>query len=96
MWCQPADWMNLAWNMKKYYVALNIAINFPVSQNAANFVTNLATVGYRRNTLLHGISYVSCIISLALKLDSTPGEVLTRYFGAECLVLQESQQSHVL
>jgi hypothetical protein len=52
MRCQRVEWINLAWNRKKCHVALNIAINFPVSQKAANFVTTLGTVNYSRNTLL--------------------------------------------
>jgi hypothetical protein len=54
--CGGVDWIKLAQDRDKWQTLVNFVVNYRVTQNAGNFLTNCKPVSFSRQNLLHGVS----------------------------------------
>jgi hypothetical protein len=54
-------WIHLAQDKDQWRTPVNVAMNFRVPQNAENFLSGGATVGFSRRSWFHGVSYILII-----------------------------------
>ena len=57
-------WQYLAQHMDKWRALANEVMNIRVSQNASNFLTNLAPVSFPGMTLIHGVGCFVASVSI--------------------------------